>query len=184
MERYQKLPAFHHSPPLPTFTPLPPAFPLVEYSSDYLGSRSSHCIQRHAVSCQRFQLSPARSPRRPMQPTIFRLMILSTRWCRYQLMIRAQRSTICSYPCPSAAAKYEVLPLAQIVQDTMHCIPQGSIAKLQTYHERQSARIWGGKSTPHPAATTSKTNRRVPTGAFSFRASWSALVRILVSSPT
>ncbi|CAF3604410.1 unnamed protein product [Fusarium graminearum] len=31
---------------------------------------------------------------------------------------------------------------------------------------------------------SNKTNRRVPTGASSFRASWSALVRILVSGPT
>ncbi|CEI64060.1 unnamed protein product [Fusarium venenatum] len=68
-----------------------------------------------------------------------------------------------------------MLPLVQIVRG-IRCIPQRSIAKLQTYHEA-GIRVLGSQfeSGVESLLPTKLRQRRVPTGAFSFRASWSAL---------
>lgn len=70
-------------------------FPSVAYSSDYLDGRSSHYNQGmlYGVLCKTFR--PRIQLALPvMQPTISRLMMFNIRWCRYQVMIRARRSTI------------------------------------------------------------------------------------------
>ncbi|ESU05587.1 hypothetical protein FGSG_11763 [Fusarium graminearum PH-1] len=109
-------------------------FPSVAYSSDYLDGRSSHYNQ---VSVSSYDPSTAinNQPRIPA----------------HQQHLKDLRDL-----------RDQMLPLAQIVRD-IRCIPQRSIAKLQTYHEA-GIQVLGRAS--------------------SFRASWSALVRILVSGPT
>ncbi|CAF3577222.1 unnamed protein product [Fusarium graminearum] len=125
-------------------------FPSVAYSSDYLDGRSSHYNQ---VSVSSYDPSTAinNQPRIPA----------------HQQHLKDLRDL-----------RDQMLPLAQIVRD-IRCIPQRSIAKLQTYHEA-GIQVLGSQF----KSGSNKTNRRVPTGASSFRASWSALVRILVSGPT